>query len=178
MTLNSSAPLSRRTVLRGFGVAVALPWLECMTRSRLIGASPTEPAPARFAVLFMPNGVKQDCWTPTGTGKDFTFSQTLAPLEKFRDDLLVLTNLWNRNSDHGDGHYVKTAGLLTSTTINKTVGVDLNCNGVSVDQVIAQHHGRQTPLPSLELGIEPVAVGVDGNVGYTRVCRAHAWRGP
>ncbi len=170
--------VNRRTVLRGLGATLALPWLECMTR-RSAGAATDTAAPVRMAVLFMPNGVKQDCWTPTGKGKDFVLSQTLTPLCEHRDDLIVCTNLWNKNSAVGDGHYVKTAGLLTGTTINKTVGVNLNCNGISMDQVVAQQVGRQTPLPSLELGTEPVAVGVDGAVGYTRVYGAHiAWRGP
>lgn len=171
-------PINRRTVLRGLGATLALPWLECMM-PRGAAATAEQAAPVRMAVLFMPNGVKQDCWTPTGTGRNFGLSQTLAPLCEHQDDLIVCTNLWNKNSAVGDGHYVKTAGLLTGTTINKTVGVNLNCNGISMDQVAAQQLGHLTPLPSLELGIEPVAVGVDGVVGYTRVYGAHiAWRGP
>ena len=136
-------------------------------------------APVRMAVLFMPNGVPPKKWTPEGEGAEFKLSPILEPLAAHKKDILVLTQLWNKNSDSGDGHYVKTAGLLTSTTINKTVGVDLNCNGVSMDQVAAQKIGHLTPLPSIELGIEPVAVGIDGVVGYTRVYGAHiAWRGP
>ncbi len=173
--------ISRRTVLRGLGATLALPWLECMMPRTALAATAADSAaaPVRTAVLFMPNGVKQDCWTPKGTGKDFELSQTLAPLADFKNDLVVLTNLWNKGSAPGDGHYVKTAGLLTGTTINKTVGVNLNCNGISMDQVIARERGHLTPLPSLELGTEPVAVGIDGNVGYTRVYGAHiSWRGP
>lgn len=171
-------PITRRTVLRGLGATLALPWLECMA-PRSAAAAAAESAPVRMAVLFMPNGVKQDCWTPTGTGRNFALSETLSPLCELQDDLIVCTNLWNKNSAVGDGHYVKTAGLLTGTTINKTVGVNLNCNGISMDQVAAQQMGHLTPLPSLELGIEPVAVGVDGVVGYTRVYGAHiSWRGP
>lgn len=171
-------PISRRTVLRGLGATLALPWLECMLPQSAAAAA-ADKAPVRMAVLFMPNGVKQDCWTPTGTGRNYGLSQTLTPLCEYQDDLIVCTNLWNKNSAVGDGHYVKTAGLLTGTTINKTVGVNLNCNGISMDQVAAQQVGHLTPLPSLELGIEPVAVGVDGVVGYTRVYGAHiAWRGP
>lgn len=171
-------PISRRTVLRGLGATLALPWLECML-PRSAAAAAADKAPVRMAVLFMPNGVKQDCWTPAGTGRNYGLSQTLTPLCEYQDDLIVCTNLWNKNSAVGDGHYVKTAGLLTGTTINKTVGVNLNCNGISMDQVAAQQVGQLTPLPSLELGIEPVAVGVDGVVGYTRVYGAHiAWRGP
>ncbi len=170
--------ITRRTVLRGLGATLALPWLECMLAKSAAAAS-AEAAPVRLAVLFMPNGVKQDSWTPVGTGRNFALSQTMSPLCSHQEDLIVCTNLWNKNSAVGDGHYVKTAGLLTGTTINKTVGVNLNCNGISMDQVAAQQVGHLTPLPSLELGIEPVAVGVDGVVGYTRVYGAHiAWRGP
>jgi hypothetical protein len=133
----------------------------------------------RLAVLFMPNGVHPGQWTPETEGRDFKLTPTLEPLADFRDDLLVLTNLGHKACRTGDGHYVKTAGLLTGTTITKTVGESLNCNGVSMDQVAAKAAGRQTPLPSLELGIEPVRTGVDMAVGYTRVYGAHvAWAGP
>ena len=127
-------PIHRRTVLRGLGATLALPWLECMM-PRSTSAASTDAAPVRMAVLFMPNGVKQDCWTPSGKGRNFGLSQTLSPLCEHHDDLIICTNLWNKNSAVGDGHYVKTAGLLTGTTINKTVGVNLNCNGISMDQV-------------------------------------------
>lgn len=136
-------------------------------------------SPIRLAVLFMPNGVHPKKWTPEGTGREFQLSETLKPLEPFQKDINVLTHLWNRASQPGDGHYVKTAGLLTSTTINKTTGVDLNSNGISMDQLAAESVANATPLPSLELGIEPVPTGVDGVVGYTRVYGAHiSWKGP
>ena len=84
-----------------------------------------------------------------------------------------------RRAKASEGHYVKVSGFLTCTTITKTQGVDLNCNGVSMDQIAAQRAGNRTPLPSLELGISPVSTGVDNNVGYTRVYGAHvAWSGP
>lgn len=182
MNIIKNTSLSRRTLLRGAGAVLALPWLEAMQFRKLLGSeqenAPAK-APVRMAVLFMPNGVPPKKWTPEGEGADFKLSPILEPLAAHQKDILVLTQLWNKNSDSGDGHYVKTAGLLTSTTINKTVGVDLNCNGVSMDQVAAQKIGHLTPLPSIELGIEPVAVGIDGVVGYTRVYGAHiAWRGP
>ncbi|MFG0334941.1 MAG: DUF1552 domain-containing protein, partial [Maioricimonas sp. JB049] len=123
--------------------------------------------------------VHPELWTPEGAGRDFQLSPTLEPLSSLQDQITVFTNLWNRNSNTGDGHYVKTSGFLTGTTINKTVGISINCNGTSVDQLAAQQRGRETPLPSLELGTEPVSSGVDTNVGYTRVYGSHiAWRGP
>lgn len=182
MNIIKNSSISRRTLLRGVGAALALPWLEAMQVRKLLG-SQQDNAPGkalvRMAVLFMPNGVPPKKWTPEGEGTEFKLSPILEPLAPHQKDILVLSQLWNKNADSGDGHYVKTAGLLTSTTINKTVGVDLNCNGISMDQVAAQKIGHLTPLPSIELGIEPVAVGIDGVVGYTRVYGAHiAWRGP
>ncbi|MCA9212251.1 MAG: DUF1552 domain-containing protein [Planctomycetales bacterium] len=179
----SSVPLSRRTLLRGAGAALALPWLEAMMPNSVSAAESEgrapEDAPIRMAALFVPNGVRQDMWTPNRVGRDFELSKTLQPLEKHKDQLLVLTNLWNQASDVGDGHYVKTSGFLTCTTINKSLGIDLNCNGRSMDQVAADHSSKFTPVPSLELGMDPVSTGVDTNVGYTRVYGSHiAWSGP
>lgn len=176
---NHKFPISRRTLLRGTGVALGLPWLEAMTPVRALAASGKGRPPVRMAVLYMPNGVHPDMWTPEGEGSDFKLSPTLEPLSEFKNDIVVPTNLWNQASKGGEGHYVKISGFLTCTTITKTQGVDLNCNGVSMDQIAAQRVGSRTPLPSLELGISPVSTGVDINVGYTRVYGAHvAWSGP
>ncbi|MBX3422418.1 MAG: DUF1552 domain-containing protein [Pirellulaceae bacterium] len=177
--------LSRRCLLRGLGVSLALPWLEAMqgshgpSRTMAAEAESASTAPVRMAVLYVPNGVRQDTWTPIGEGTEFELSPTLEPLQEFKDQLLVLTNLWNQGSKFGDGHYVKTSGFLTCTTISKSLGIDVSCNGVSMDQVAAAAVGHQTPIPSLELGIDPVTTGVDTNVGYTRVYGSHiAWSGP
>jgi hypothetical protein len=171
-------PISRRTMLRGLGATLALPWLEAMRPAQAAAAESTKP-PVRMAVLYMPNGVNGDYWTPTGEGREFHLSATLAPLSDLQDQLLVLTNLWNKGSEASEGHYVKTSGFLTSTTITKTYGVDLSCNGTSMDQVAAQRVGKQTPLPSLELAMDPISSGVDNNVGYTRVYGSHiSWAGP
>src|SRR5204862_7697728 len=117
-------------------------------------------------------------WSPEGTGRDFKLSPTLEPLESLKDRVVVISNLWNAASKGGDGHYVKEAAILTCTTIKKTPGADLG-NGISMDQVAAQRTGDQTPLPSLELGVTPVAIGVDTVVGYTRVYGSHiAWSSP
>ena len=173
-----SMRISRRTLLRGAGASLALPWLEAMGPVARAASNSTRP-PVRMAVLFMPNGVNSDMWTPKGAGRSFELSPTLEPLKDLKDDLLVLTNLWNAGSKGGEGHYVKTSGFLTCTTVTKTLGVDLNCNGVSMDQLAAKSAGNQTPLPSLELAIETVKTGVDKNVGYTRVYGSHiAWSSP
>lgn len=161
--------LSRRTILRGAGVGLGLPWLEAMA------ATPGAKPPVRMAALYLPNGVNVDAWVPKGKGREFELSQTLQPLKDLKDYTTVVSNLWNQNSKGGDGHYVKEAAILTCSTIKKTPGADIG-NGVSVDQVMAQRTGDQTPLPSLELGVTPVAIGVDAVVGYTRVYGSHiAW---
>src|SRR5438552_15637653 len=150
-------PITRRTFLRGVGVSLGLPWLEAMTLRSARGAAPAK-NPVRMAMLYMPNGVNTAHWSPEGTGRDFKLSATLQPLEGLNDQILVVSNLWNAGAKGGDGHYAKEATFLTCATIKTTPGVDL-ANGTSVDQVAAQRLGEQTPLPSLELGIAPVAVG-------------------
>jgi hypothetical protein len=126
----------------------------------------------------MPNGVNINAWSPEGSGRDFKLSPTLEPLKDIKDQIVVLSNLWNEASKGGDGHYVKEAAILTCTTIKKTPGADIG-NSVSMDQVAAQRVATQTPLPSLELGVTPVAIGVDAVVGYTRVYGSHiAWSSP
>jgi hypothetical protein len=167
-----TSPISRRTLLRGVGVSLGLPWLEAMAST----AAPKNPV--RLAALYMPNGVNIGAWYPEGAGRNFTLSPTLAPLEDLKDQVVVLSNLWNANSKAGDGHYVKEAAILTCKTIKKTPGADL-ANGISMDQVAAQKVANETPLPSLELGVTPVAIGVDAVVGYTRVYGSHiAWSSP
>jgi len=128
--------------------------------------------PVRMAMLYMPNGVNIAHWYPKGEGRDFELSDTLEPLADFQKQILVLSNLWNAGAKGGDGHYCKESAILTCATIKKTPGVDI-ANGTSMDQLAAQRTGDRTPLPSIELGIAPVAVGVDLAVGYTRVYGSH-----
>jgi len=171
-----STPLSRRTVLKGLGASLALPWLAAM---RPLRAAEAGVAPVRLAVLYMPNGVCPGAWAPKGAGQSFELSPILEPLAPHREDLLVLRELWNKAADTGDGHYVKTGGFLTGTTITRTSGSDLRSGGVSVDQFAAKKIGHMTRLPSLELGLDPPATGVDTNVGYTQLYGAHiSWSTP
>ncbi|MBM3724704.1 MAG: DUF1552 domain-containing protein [Acidobacteria bacterium] len=169
--------VTRRKLLHGAGVALGLPWLESLRAAPPARVGP-QTKPLRMAALYMPNGVNVPNWTPKGTGRDYALSPTLEPLAGVKDQLLVLSNLWNANSKGGDGHYVKEAAILTCTTIKKTPGADI-ANGVSVDQLMARRVVGETPLPSLELGVTPVAIGVDAVVGYTRVYGSHiAWSTP
>lgn len=178
MLIRSTRPgISRRALLKGLGASFGLPLLDVMRPLQARGEGPLPSSPMRMGFLFMPNGVNVSGWTPKGQGKEFEFSPTLKPLEAHRPHLTVLDQLWNQNSQGGDGHYVKVSGWLTGTTITKTVGHDLRSGGPSVDQVYAAHVGGQTRIPSLELGIDPITSGVDRNVGYTRLYGSHvAWK--
>ncbi len=161
--------LSRRTVLRGAGATLALPWLDAMT-PRL--ASPA--SPVRMAFVFVPNGVLPSAWTPADEGADWAPTPTLEPIIPFKDRTLVLSGLFNRNSLSGEGHYVKTTALLTGAPVFQTGGRDLRC-GISVDQLAARELGGRTALPSLELGLEPVRHQVD--MGFSTVYGATvSWR--
>jgi Protein of unknown function (DUF1552) len=174
-------PITRRTVLRGLGAMVGLPLLDAMRPASAIagGTAGDDRPPVRMACLFWPNGCNPRTWTPTGHGKDFAFSPILQPMARHRDDVLILTHLSNRGTFTGDGHYVKDAAWLTGTTIHRTTGSDLNAGGISLDQLAAKRIGVLTPIPSLELGVEPVTTGVDTNVGYTRLYGSHiSWSSP
>lgn len=171
--------LSRRTFLRGTGVAMALPWLEAMSKAGTLAGVATPRPPVRFACLYFPNGAWMNNWIPKTAGAGYELPFSLAPLADVKDDVLVLSGLDKKNSHEGDGHYAKTANFLTGLHVNKTTGRDISAGGTSMDQVAAQKIGSRTPLPSLELGIDPIVSGVDGNVGYTRLYASYiAWRAP
>ncbi len=185
MISRKNRPITRRTVLRGAGAMVGLPLLEAMRPAAgLLAAASGAPGaddrpPVRMACLFWPNGCNPRTWTPGGEGKNYELSPILQPLARHKDDVLVLTRLSNQGMFTGDGHYVKDAAWLTGTTIHRTTGADLNAGGVSMDQLAARRIGVLTPIPSLELGVEPVTTGVDTNVGYTRLYGSHiSWSSP
>ncbi len=134
--------------------------------------------PVRMAALYMPNGAYPQSWTPKEAGRNYKLTPSLEPIAGIRQQVTVLSNLWNEQAKDGDGHYVKESSILTCARIKKTQGADLR-NGVSFDQVAANSTGHLTPLPSLELGVTPVAVGNDAVVGYTRVYGSHiSWTAP
>ena len=169
--------ISRRQTLKGLGATMALPFLEAMRP--LHGQSASSGDPVRMACLFMPNGVRPDKWTPTGSGKTYKLSPILSPLEALKEEIMVISGLTNKASHGGDGHYFKTASWLTCTKIEKTVGSNVSSNGISIDQVAAQEIGNSTRLPSMELGTEPITSGIDRNVNLTRLYGSHiSWKKP
>ncbi len=167
--------ISRRTMLRGMGAAIALPVLDAMA-PRVASAATAKP-PVRMACLYFPNGVWQDAWIPKTNGAGFELPYSLEPLADFKSSLNVISGLDKANSRRGDGHYAKTANFLTGEPVAKTTGKDISVGGISMDQLAAREFGHLTPLPSLELGIDPVISGIDSNVGFTRLYGSYiSWR--
>ncbi|MFI4873952.1 MAG: DUF1552 domain-containing protein [Blastopirellula sp. JB062] len=172
--------ISRRTMLQGTGAALALPWLEAMTR-RSRGAETLDAPPKRVAFLFVPNGVRGDQWNPV-KNEDGSFELTpmLQPLKDVRQEVTIFENLWHKNTVGRNGHWPKVPAWLSGGFVERTSGRDINTGGVSVDQLLASKIGDRTPLPSLELGVDAARTGVD-NVGggFTRIYGSHiAWRDP
>ncbi|RCS54900.1 DUF1552 domain-containing protein [Bremerella cremea] len=170
--------VSRRRFLQGCGVTLSLPWMASLA-PQVARAAETGKPPVRSAFLYFPNGVWEKDWIPATTGSDYQLTPSLEPLGDLKSEVLVLTGLDKKNSHGGDGHYAKTANFLTGMPVTKTTGKDISSGGISVDQLMAQHVGGNTPLPSLELGTEPVISGIDSNVGYTRLYGSHiSWQSP
>ena len=158
--------LPRRTVLRGLGAGIALPWLDAMRPAFAASAE----APLRLAFSYVPNGIIPDAWAPKGEGRDFELSRVLKPLEPWRDQLLVLSGLALKNGNAlGDGpgdHARAGASFLTGFHPRKTAGADIQ-NGVSVDQLAARAIGDKTRLASLELGCEESRTVGNCDSGYS-----------
>ncbi len=173
----SGFALPRRTVLRGLGASIALPFLESLAPRPARAAAASAVPPTRMAFLFMPNGVHPHRWTPEGQGLDCQLSPLLQPLNPHRADLTILSNLQNALADGGDGHYAKSASWLTGYRVRKTTGRDVDVGGPSIDQAYAASCAHLTRLPSLELGTEAVRKGVDLQVNFTQLYGGHiAWR--
>ncbi len=158
--------MTRRTVLRGLGAALALPALESLRPLRAAASS----APLRMAYLFVPNGVNPAHWFPQRRGFAFDLPQILEPLAPYQDDILVVSGLTHnggRANGDGPGDHARCASVfLTGTQPRKTSGAGIRV-GVSVDQIAAKYKGDATPLPSLELGCEPGRSSGNCDSGYS-----------
>ncbi len=169
--------LSRRTLLKGAGAALALPMLEAMT-SR---AAQPEKFPTRMAFVYVPNGVNMPDWTPATTGRGFELPPLLEPLRAVREDLLVISGLaLDPARAHGDGggdHARAMATFLTGTHPRKTGGADLRA-GISVDQLAAKQVGQATRFASLEIGCEGGRDSGQCDHGYSCAYQVNlSWRG-
>jgi hypothetical protein len=177
-------PISRRTLLRGTGAAMALPWLETMSRAA-DAAAPEENGrlsepPLRMAFMFMPNGVRPENWTPPGDGEQYELTPHLKPLADLRGDFLLLENLWNKNTIGRNGHWPKVPVWLSGGYVQRTTSDDLDTGAVSVDQLAAQRIGDRTSLPSIELGLDAPRTGIDtAGGGFARLYGSFiSWRDP
>jgi hypothetical protein len=171
--------LPRRTFLKGLGVTLALPYLEAMWPARGFAAQ-SAAIPRRLAFVFFPNGAIMQHWTPKAEGTDFDLPATLAPLEKVRAKINVLSGLMQDNANaKGDGpgdHARSAAAFLTGAHPNKQGEIRV---GISADQVAAEKVGRSTRLPSLELGTEPNRTAGQCDSGYScAYSSAISWKTP
>jgi hypothetical protein len=174
--------ISRRTVLRGLGVTMSLPWLEAMgpIGAWAEDADPQSVAPNRMAFLYVPNGKHMPNWTPKQVGSKFDLPPTLEPLAAVQHQLLVLSGLTADKArpygDGGGGHARAMGAYLTGTHPYKTDGTDIR-NGISVDQAAAVRIGDQTRLASLEIGTEHGAMAGNCDSGYSCVYTSTmSWR--
>ena len=150
--MSRTKTLSRRAFLGGASVMVSLPFLEAMMPSR--AEAEVAGFPQRLLAFYVPNGIHMQAWTPSSTGAGFPLTPLLEPLAPWQDQLLVVTGLANSpgQPDGNGDHVAGTGAFLTCTHVNKS---ETNLtNGISMDQVYAQHIGSQTVVPSLQLGIE------------------------
>jgi hypothetical protein len=170
-------PISRRTMLRGCGAALALPLMEAMTPKARAEQRLTKP-PLRTAYFFMPNGVHGQRWRPEGNEEKFALSPSLQPFKGIQDKIILLENLTNQRTAGRNGHWPKVPAWLHGGFVKRNAGSDIDVGGVSADQVMAAEIGNQTPLPSFELGFEPTRSGVDNaGGGFAMLYGSHlSWR--
>lgn len=172
--------LSRRTMLRGLGVSMALPWLESL---RVWGDDPQQPgrgvdwgsqAPPRLAILFAGCGFHSQEWWAKGSGPSMELGRVLHPLLDFRDRMVFIRGLYNAEALKGNIHSSQTGNLLSGAPLSAGGTI---LTGTSIDQLIAQRIGRQTKLPSIVLGCEKSNPSVHKN--YSMLYSSHiSWSSP
>jgi Protein of unknown function (DUF1552) len=170
--------ITRRTMLKGLGAAVALPWLDAMVP--VASAAPAAKSPLRAAFLYVPNGIHMQDWTPKGEGTLGELPYVLEPLQPFKDDLNVFSGLaLDKARANGDGpgdHARAQAAFLTGRQPRKTNGADIRA-GQSADQWLANHVGEHTKFSSLELGIEGGRQAGNCDSGYSCAYQSNfSWR--
>jgi Protein of unknown function (DUF1552) len=171
-------PMDRRTLLRGLGACISLPLLEAMISS---ARAAQVAAGKRLQVLYLPNGMLMQNWTPAEVGENYTISPTLKPMEPFRDRFVVIKGLDHAMAEAmGDGagdHARACATFLTGVHIQKSDSVLLN--GPSMDQIVARQFGQSTQIASMELGLDQPSMVGSCDSGYS--CAYNntlAWTGP
>ncbi len=168
--------ISRRTMLRGLGVSMALPWMESLPvwGDHATPVASAGEAPVRLAVLFAGNGFHSKEWWAEGAGADMKLGKVLEPIASFREKLLFVKGLYNEQARKGNIHSSQTGNLLSGAPLAS--GGDIR-SGTSVDQLLAQSYGRATKVPSLVLGCEKSNPSVHKN--YSMLYSSHiSWSTP
>ncbi len=177
--------LSRRGVLKAAGVTMGLPLLEAMIPAQTALAQTAANPKVRMGLCFIPHGAVMDNWTPEEEGALTHLSRTLAPLEPYREDLVVVSNLAHAMAapggpgDNGGDHTRSPAVFLNGVHPKRTDGADIRA-GKTIDQMAVDVIGQETPLPSLELAIEDFS-GLVGScdVGFScTYMNTISWRTP
>lgn len=166
--------IARRTMLRGIGAGLALPFLDAMAPA--LSATPL--APRRFGVVYVPNGIMMQNWTPATEGPGFEFTPILKPLEPFRGRMVALSGLNSRpTTDAPAVHSCASTRFLTDVALKNTAGADVKA-GISVDQIAAKELCRQTQLNSLELALDSKDSAGTADTGLSRAyCSTITWSG-
>ncbi len=171
MTFLTKKHLSRRTFLKSSGVTLALPLLESMVPAGTALAATAATPKTRLGCIYIPHGATMDKWTPKGEGSAFEFSETLQPLAAFRDRINVISDLahapvapWSGEDTGGAENHVRAAAVFLSGA--HPVKKNEAHVGITVDQVAARHVGQDTPLPSIEMSMEPLNLTC-GDAGFT-----------
>ncbi len=144
---------SRRTMLRGLGVSMALPWFESLNvwGDEPVGNRQASAAPVRLAVLFAGNGFHSKEWWARGEGNAMELGRVLAPLADFRRKMLLVRGLYNEQAQKGNIHSSQTGNLLSGAPLAS--GGEIR-SGTSIDQLLAQRYGHSTKVSSVLLGCE------------------------
>lgn len=162
--------MDRRTLLRGTGAALALPMMEAMLPRSVKAAETAAAARKRLHVIYTPNGMMMENWTPAQAGENYAMTPILKPLEAHREKFMVISNLDHAQAEalgDGAGDHGRCCGsYLTGAHVKKTEGADL-ASGVSMDQLVAQKYGEVTQIPSLELGLEQPSLAGSCDTGYS-----------
>ena len=158
--------LSRRTMLRGMGTAVALPFLESMVPAATALAQTAAAPTLRFGAVYFPNGATMAHWMPKAAGA-LEITPILTPLAKFQSQMNVIGNLSRAGGVKATDHAVSSAGWLSGVVAKQTEAEDISL-GITIDQVLAKHIGQESPFPSLEFATEDFSGYIGGCVpGYS-----------
>jgi hypothetical protein len=148
--------ITRRTVLRGVGVTMALPWLESLSSWTPVVKAAEAAFPQRFAVLFMGNGINGNHWWARGSGAEMKLSRSLAPLEPIKTKINVINGLFNQPAVGIGIHPGQTGALLSGVPIQRGATVR---GGISMDQILANRIGQETSHSSIVLACEQPMTG-------------------